>query len=282
MSFYEQYFARGGACPVMQFPGIPSDAVRQAVCIDESVVPGSLFGCVQWIMKDFTTEGLISHDTDELHMFVGGDPKDHENLNAEVTFQIENDKLVFSDTCFVFVPKGCAHNIIAIKNLKKPMLHYIMQVHATNYSYEPAVPKEPAGKYLGHRVTKYARTDGKMPTPPEGFLTFLLWVDGIRIQDAPYTESVWFHTTNDTGPVNHTHEDMDEFIAFIGSDPEHPEELNGDISLVIGDEIIHTTKSTIVYIPRRVPHGPLLVHELKKDILHFSGGNGSNYRKDSV
>ncbi len=106
--------------------------------------------------------------------------------------------------------------------------------------------------------------------------------DGIRIQDAPYTESVWFHTTNDTGPVNHMHEDLDEFIAFIGGNPEHPEELNGDISLVIGDEIIHTTKSTIVYIPRRVPHGLLLVHELKKDILHFSGGNGSNYRKDSV
>lgn len=282
MGFYEKYFARGGSCPEISFPCHPQDAVRLAVCVDERAIPGSIFGCVQWIMKDLTTEGLIAHDTDELHMFVGGDPKKYEDLNGEVVFQIENDILTFSDTCFVFVPKGCAHNIVSVTGLKKPMLHYIMQVHATHYESTPAAAVQPAGKYAGNRVTGYERTDGKMPSPPPGFLTFLLWVDGIRIPDAPYTESVWFHTTNDTGPVNHMHEDLDEFVAFIGSDPEHPEELNGDISLVIGDETVHTTKSTIVYIPRRVPHGPLLVHELEKDILHFSGGNGSSYRKDSV
>ena len=282
MSCYEKYFARGGICPRWQFPFIPEDAVRPSVCIDESIVPDGIFGSVEWLVKDFTCDKLISNPSDELHMFVGGDPMHHEELNCEVNFQIENDQLVFSETSFVFVPKGCAHNIVSVKGLKKPMLHYVMQVDSAAFRAVPAVPSQPAGQYLANQVSGYHRTDGKMPTPPPGFLTFLLWIDGIRVPGAPYTESVWFHTTNDTGPVNHTHDDMDEFIAFIGSDPDHPEELNGDISFDIGGEVIHTTKSTIVYVPRKIPHSPLLVHALEKDILHFSGGNGGKYRKDSI
>jgi len=283
---YERYFVRAGACPVMRFDTVPADAVRPVVCIDESVIPGSFFGCVQWLMKDFTTEGLVAHGTDELHMFIGGDPKDHENLNCEIDFQIENDHIVFSETAFVFVPKGCAHNIVSVKGLTKPVMHYIMQVDSSVYRAEPAEAADPAvkpaGTYDRNIVFKYAPVSGEIPPAPEGFLTFLLWIDNVKLPGAPYTEAVWFHTTNDTGPENHMHDNLDEFVAFIGGDPEHPEELNGDVSFLIGDEQIHTTKSTLVYVPRRVPHSPLLVHALERDIIHFSGGNGGDYSKDKV
>ncbi|MBR4692398.1 MAG: hypothetical protein IKP17_06545 [Oscillospiraceae bacterium] len=277
---YERYFARGGSCPTPVFPCTPQDALRSAVCIDGSVVPGSFFGCVEWIVSDLHTEGLVAHETDELHMFVGGDPEHYEDLNAAVDFRIENDHLLFSETSFVFVPRGCAHNISAVTGLKKPLLHYVMQVDAPAYAASPAEARAPAGTYAGYRVTKYAPVDGRIPDAPPGFLTFLLWIDGQKLPGAPYTESVWFHTTNDTGPEEHVHEDLDEFIAFIGSDPEHPEELNGDVSFLLGGEQIHTRKSTLVYVPRRVKHSPLLVHELEKDILHFSGGNSGSYNKD--
>ena len=283
MSGYEKYFARGGSCTQMQFPCIPADAVKTSVCIDKNIVPDGIFGCVEWIMKDFVTEGLLKHDTGELHMFVGGDPKDHENLNAQIDFQLENDHFVFSENCFIFVPEGCAHNIVSVKGLKKPMLHYIMQVHSDEYKAVPAAASAQPGKYADHRVVGYVRTDGQVSTPPPpGFLTFLLWIDERKVPNAPYTESVWFHTTNDTGPENHTHENMDEFVAFIGSDPEHPEELNGDISFELGDEVIHTTKSTIIFVPRHVAHSPLLVHRIDRDILHFSGGNGGSYIRGPI
>ena len=116
---YERYFARGGSCPKPLFPCTPQEALRPAVCLDGSVVPGSIFGCVEWIAADLTTEGLVKHDSDELHMFVGGDPTHQEDLNGTVDFQIENDRLVFSETSFVFVPKGCAHNIRSVTGLKK-------------------------------------------------------------------------------------------------------------------------------------------------------------------
>ena len=233
---YESYFARGGSCPKPLFPCTPQEALRPAVCIDAALVPGSFFGCVEWIAADLTTQGLVVHESDELHMFVGGDPKDPENLGATLDFQIENDHLVFSETSFVFVPGGCAHNLRSVTGLKKPLLHYVMHVNAGEYRAVPAQAKAPAGTYAGNRVVKYAPVDGRLPDAPEGFLTLLLWIDGKKLPGAPYTESVWFHTTNDTGPENHIHENLDEFVAFIGSDPENPEELNGDISFLIGDE----------------------------------------------
>ena len=277
---YERYFARGGSCPQPLFPCTPQEALKPAVTMDGSVVPGSIFGYVEWIVADLTTEGLIRHDSDELHMFVGGDPAAQESLNGEAKFQIENDVLTFSETSFVFVPAGCAHNLRAVRGLTRPMLHYVMHVNAGFYRAAPAEATAPKGKYADCRVVKYAPVDGRIPEAPPGFLSFLLWIDGQKLPGAPYTEAVWFHTTNDTGPENHTHDELDEFIAFIGSDPAHPEELNGDISFLIGGETIHTTKSTLVFVPRHISHSPLLVHELKKDILHFSGGNSGNYNKD--
>ena len=279
MSSYENNFIRSGSCPVITFPCIPEGAVRPIVAIDESVVPGSIFGCMEWIVKDFTTGSFVSHDTDELHMFVGGNSQDPENLNGEVVFQIENDKLVLTESCFVFVPKGCAHTIVSVKDLKQPMFHYVMQAFATSYKYTPAVPSEPAGKYLNNWVTKYARTDGRVMNDDPKLLTRLLWVDGIRIPGAPYTECVWFFAPRPDAPPNHVHDDMDEFVAFIGSDPEHPEELFGDCSLEVEGKEIHTTKSTIAFIPKNIPHGMLKINYADKPILHFSGGNVNIYKR---
>ena len=277
MSQFDRCFARGGSCPRPTFPCRPQEALRPAVCVDGATVPGAFFGCVQWIVAPLTTQGLVRHNCDELHMFVGGDVKNHEALGATVTMQLENDVLTFSETSFVFVPAGCAHNVVSVTDVQKPFLHYIMHISAPEYLAEPAEATAPAGTYLRNRVVRYVRDDGVTPEAPEGFLTFLLWIDGQKVPGAPYTESVWFHQTNDTGPETHVHDDLDEFVAFIGSDPEHPEELCGDISLYIGGETVHTTKSTLAFVPRNIVHSPILVHKLEKDILHFTGGNNSTY-----
>lgn len=281
MSEYIRYFSLGGTCSQNT---IPSSALSggeraQAVCMDGSRVKGCIYNNAEWFLNNFETDKLIKHDSDELHIFIGGNPDDHENLYAEIDFQIENDHLVFSETSFVFVPKGAAHAIRSVKGLTRPLFHHIIHTDSSFYKAEPAKTSAPKGTYLDNRVTKYAPLSGRIPEAPEGFITFLLWIDSNKLKGAPYTEALWFLTTNDTGPENHSHEDLDEFIAFIGSDPEHPEELNGEISFFIGDEQIFVTKSTLIHIPRGVAHSPLLVHRLDKPIIHFSGGNGGNYSR---
>ncbi len=276
-----RYFAPAGAVKTEHVHFHPASAHVDVTRMDASFYPGCMFSDVCWITGALSRDDFFKHTSDELLMFIGGDPSDPENLNAEIELWIENDKLTLTTTCIVFVPAGAAHGRITVKNVTKPVFHYTCQLNTDTYEEIPAEATVPAGTYANNWVERYEPVDGRLPQAPEGFLTRLLWIDGKKLQDAPYLEAVWFHTSNDTGPEAHAH-DFDEFIGFIGSDPEHPEDLGATVEFYIGDEYYTMNKSTLVYIPRGVKHSPILVPALSKPIIHFSGGNGGDYvRKGS-
>lgn len=163
----------------------------------------------------------------------------------------------------------------------RPVIHYSCLMNSSFYTEEPAEATAAAGTYAGNVVEKYAPVDGYLPEAPKGFLTRLLWLDGQKLKGAPYMEAVWFHTENDTGPEPHFHE-FDELIGFLGSDPEHPELLNGELTLLLDGETVRFTESCVAFIPRGVMHSPILVPRLDRSIIHFSGGNRGDYkRKDN-
>jgi hypothetical protein len=258
----------------------PKDAVVPIVSLDGSDVPDTIFYEADWLMKPFEETGLYKHDSDELMLFFGSDKNDHENLNAEIELWIENDRLTLTNTCVVFVPKGVAHGRMKATRVTKPVISYRCLMNSSFYKEEPAAATAAAGTYAGNKVEKYAPVDGFLPPAPEGFLTRLLWLDGAKLKGAPYMEAVWFHIANDTGPENHFHE-FDELIGFLGSDPAHPEKLNGELTILLDGETVRFTESCVVFVPRGVTHSPILVPRLDRSIIHFSGGNRGDYiRKD--
>lgn len=256
----------------------PNEAHVQVVRMDSDLIKGCIFGNASWFVKPLKWDGFFKHNSDKLLMFIGGDHTDPENLNAEIELWIENDKLVLTQTSMVFVPAGVAHGRLKIRNLKKPVFHYACHTNTDKYEAFPAEATAPKGTYANHWVEKYAPVDGRLPPAPPGFLTRLLWIDDKKLSGSPYLEAVWFHTTNDTGPESHTH-DFDEIIGFFGDDAEHPEELNAEISFLLGGETVSFTKSCLLYIPRGVSHSPLLVPKMDRSVIHFSGGNGGDYIK---
>ena len=276
-----KYFSFNYQCKPADMHISPADAVRPIACLDGSVADSVMHYQASWLMKPFAEEGMVSHDSDELMVFLGSDPANPEDLGAQIELWVENDKLLLTDTCVVFVPKGAAHGLMKSADVRRPVIHYRCMMNSGFYNETPAKATAPVGTYAGNKVEKYAPVDGFLPPAPEGFLTRLIWIDGLKLQGAPYMEAVWFHTSNDTGPESHAHE-FDEIIGFLGGDPEHPEELNGEVSLFIEGETITFTKSCVTYIPRGVMHSPILVPRLDSSIIHFSGGNGGDYaRRDS-
>jgi hypothetical protein len=271
-----KYYALSGDGAPVSLGFVPDSAVVNAVWLDEKVVPGCIFSQASWIKAGCTRPGLIKHDSDALLMLIGGDPEDPEELGAEIELWIENDKLTLTHTCFVFVPAGAAYGNITVRNVKSPVFFYSCLMNASSYQALPAQATAPAGTYAGNYVEKYAPVDGRIPEAPEGFLKFLLWIDGKKLSGAPYMEAVWFLSSNDTGPAGHAH-DFDEIIGFIGSDPEHPEELGAEVQLVLGERIVTITKSGLFFIPRGITHSPIIVPRLDRPIYHFSGGNGGDY-----
>ena len=55
-------------------------------------------------------------------------------------------------------------------------------------------------------------------------------------------------------PISHAH-DYDEMIINIGTDPNDPEDLGGEVVGFLGDEKHTLNKTSAVYIPRNVEHG---------------------------
>jgi hypothetical protein len=240
-----------------------------------------MFNEASWYVMPFKRPGLLKHNSDEVIFFIGGDPNNPENLNATIEIWIENDKLKLTKTCAVFVPGGVAHGIMEVRDLNMPVFHYTCHLNTSKYETFSAEATSAPGTYDRNWVERYEPVNGKLPGAPEGFLKLLLFLDGKKLKGAPYAEAVWFCTTNDTGPAPHVHEDFDEFIGFIGSDPGHPEELNGEVSFFIEDEMISSTKSCLVYIPRGIRHSPIYIPKLERPIIHFSGGNGGDYIRKS-
>jgi hypothetical protein len=54
----------------------------------------------------------------------------------------------------------------------------------------------------------------------------------------------------------------------------------GEVQFYIGDDYVSVTKSCLVYIPRGIAHSPILVPRLDRPIIHFSGGNGGDYKRE--
>jgi hypothetical protein len=74
-----------------------------------------------------------------------------------------------------------------------------------------------------------------------------------------YIEMGWVYAMPDPNPhiPAHTHANSDEFILHIGSDYKNPEDLGGEIELVVEGQPLKINKTSAIYIPKGVVHGPL-------------------------
>lgn len=261
------------------FTAAPADAVRHIVRLDNDKFPGAMTIEAMWLVAPCVSAGMQQCASDTMWVFLGSDVNDHENLGAEIELWIENDKFTITETCVVYIPAGVAHGNIRVKSLDRPVLSYYLRTG--NPECKPARAAARAGMYKNNIVYKYAPPNGELPGAPEGFLQLLLYLDTVKLAGAPYMETVWFKTENDTGPAPHVHE-FPEFIAFMGTDPDNPEELGAEIQFYMGDnkEYESTTKSTIVYVPANVLHGPIIVPKMTRPVIHFSGNTGAQYIRD--
>jgi hypothetical protein len=73
-----------------------------------------------------------------------------------------------------------------------------------------------------------------------------------------YLEFGWIWAMPDPNPhiFEHSH-DYDEVVLHIGSDPNNPEDLGAEIEFVVGGEPLIIDKTSALFVPKGVKHGPL-------------------------
>ena len=148
---------------------------------------------------------------------------------------------------------------------------------------------------------KYVVCDLKLPpvhsTPEaiekyEKFGKRILWTDGNIVPGCFQMNASWYHHPNKPAEgvdavdknlsmtLSHVHENADEIVAFYGSDSENPSELNGEVEFWINGEKHIFTKSTMIFLPAGMPHGPLYILKVDKPIFHYSVVTESEYKFD--
>ncbi len=97
--------------------------------LDDEVVKGAFTTSVVWFWprKNIKVDSPEphTHPYAEVLAFIGTNPDDVQDLGGEIEVWLEDEKFIMTNSFLVFIPPGMKHCPIYIKNVERPILHYI-------------------------------------------------------------------------------------------------------------------------------------------------------------
>jgi hypothetical protein len=86
-----------------------------------------------------------------------------------------------------------------------------------------------------------------------------------------YIEVGWIYQMPDPNPhiLRHKH-NYSEIVMHLGNDPANPEDLGAEIDFGVGNETLKITKTSAIYVPKGVPHGPLVWQKVKRPHIQMA------------
>ena len=112
--------------------------------------------------------------------------------------------------------------------------------------------------------------------------TRILWLEDFIIKGAPSIICSWYWKASERESTpSHTH-DFDETIGFIGSDPQNPSDLYGEVEFWLEDEKYILKNSCFIYVPKGMRHCPLRVIRVDRPILFLAVSITSKYVKEGI
>jgi hypothetical protein len=268
--------------------------------VDDEIVKDFFYVDCNWLWKgsaEDTVEEPHAHDFDEVIGFIGSNRQDPHDLGGKITIWLDDKKHVLTKSCLIFVPAGTRHCPILFNRIDKPVFFLTMapikkynrkaeddKVNATTEKSKSAkdstIPKYTIITETKTRFT-VAASGGSAPPPPPPNPSLksarILHLEDDMAKGSFYVDVVWIYEGTGGAPApEHTH-DWEELIAMAGCDPEHPRDLGGPMSIVLGGETHVITKSSLVCIPRGLKHCPWKFLDIKKPTLVFTAGPSGTY-----
>lgn len=244
---------------------------RNVIQLNNDIVPGAPYFMATWYRLPIgpVPEQHV-HDFDEYVGFVGTDPDNTAELGGTIRFYIGGNWLVLKKSAIVFIPAGVTHCPYYIEDVTKPIFHFSGGPGGKYNLLEPSKATlwpencEELVSYMKRPVIPGKET-------PDTIMKKVVWIDDCHIKGAPYFELMFFINQREPLPPTHVH-DFDELIGFISADPDNPENLDGTVRFMIGDEWLELTKSSVIYVPAGLKHSPFIIEKMSRPIIHFSGG----------
>lgn len=268
---HEKYFVRK---PVFK-KGIRTIKGRQAptmTYMSNDLVPGcNIYIELTWVNTEPEPNPHIlehTHDYDEIVMHIGGDPYHPEDLGGEIEYHIGGQRLTFSTTTALYIPKGVKHGTVTWKRVDKPHLEMAIVLGGANTGEgwssgtirkpEKGLPgKEGATDYEKFLVRDpLYQEERKTIKDGRGPVTVYICNDLIPEVNM-YIDYVWILDVPPPHIFEHVHEKYDEIVLHIGGDPDNPEDLGSEIDYYVGGQLLTFDTTTAIYVPKGLKHGPL-------------------------
>jgi hypothetical protein len=105
-------------------------------------------------------------------------------------------------------------------------------------------------------------------------------LDG-KLPGAFYLETCMILRTGTVPSLQESHAHaFDEYLVFLGTNPDDQFDLGGEVELWLGDEKQMITRSCAVFAPAGMPHCPLVVLRVDRPFIFFTTGNGFEYVRE--
>jgi hypothetical protein len=112
----------------------------------------------------------------------------------------------------------------------------------------------------------------------------MTYMSSAQVPEAKYhLDYGWIYGIPDPNPAvpEHLH-DVEEIILYFGGDSRNPEDLGGEIEFFIGGQSFEFSKSTAIYIPRGLRHGPVIWKKFARPHIEMTFLNGDDSENDRL
>jgi len=98
-----------------------------------------------------------------------------------------------------------------------------------------------------------------------------------------YLAISWIWDVPNPNPVTleHSH-DYDEIVIHMGTDPDKPEDLGGEIEFVVDGESLTFNTTTALFVPKGMKHGPIIWKKCTRPHIQIAMVMGGGTLKDSA
>ena len=220
------------------------------------------------IPESASNGGEQTLDCDQILLHIGMDPATPQALGGTVELYLGGQPIVFNTTTSVFIPRGTPQGPLTWKEFQRPHVQlritfgrgnqYAGAARTRDFDYEQYVIRSPireAGpEYVANRQN---------PT--------MTYMSGTQIPGVKnYIEFGWIWDVPSSPIPKMRHDNYDEIVLHLGSDPGNPEDLGATMRFGIGDDVLEFTTTHCAFIPRGLNHGPLIWNEVRRPMIEFA------------
>lgn len=258
---------------------------KRILWIDDNIVKGSFqMNCSWYLGTTDHSPATHAHDVDEIIGFIGSNSDKPWDLSGEIEFWIDKEQFMIRKSTLVFVPAGVKHCPLFIRRADRPMIHFSVLTSSEYIMKDKGWKDPPASGY-----SNYLISDLKIPPEKQviekdynKYARRILWMDENVVPGAFHMNTAWYlKAAQALEKRPHVHSE-DEIIGFLGSNPDKPEDLNGEVEIWIDGEPYFITHSSMVFMPAGLKHSPLILRRVDRPIFHYTVVPGKQYIKDEL